>query len=318
MDDLLKRLPPRPQPLWLRLVAASAIICLCIAVQVTIVWLSQLPGLFVLVAGIFACAVAYDRIAGIYASVLATVAASLAIARLYPQAPAALSIAAFFVVALGISYFGDALRSSLERTRASERDREVMFREFAHRMQNNLATAISLLDRQARWQSNVEVRAALARAVERLHVVAEGQRHLQPLAPDKVEMRGYLAQMCDHLAGSLGAGRGIEFVFRLEPIAIDHGRALALALIVNELVTNALKYAFADRGRGVITIWLTRRADGIELTVSDDGIGYLDSAPEGFGNRLVRELAGQYGGTALRIGGPPGCRTQITIPGGAG
>ena len=223
-----------------------------------------------------------------------------------------------FVVALGISFFGDALRSSLERTRASERDREVLFREFAHRMQNNLATAISLLDRQARWQNNGEVRAALTQAVERLHVVAEGQRHLQLLTPDKVEMRGYLAQMCDHLAGTLGGGRGIEFVFRLEPIAIDHGRALALALIANELVTNALKYAFADRGRGVITISLTQIADGaIELTVSDDGIGYLDSVPEGFGTRLVRELAGQYGGTALRMGGPPGCRTQITIPGDA-
>ena len=316
MDDLLKRLPARPQPLWVQFAAATAIMALCIVVQAAVAWMSRLPGLFILLAGIFICAIAYERVAGIYASVLATAAAVFAVGRLYPEAPGGLAVVGFFSVALGISFFADALRASLERAYKAERDKDMLFRELAHRMLNNFSVAISLLEQQGRTHDNAEVRSALANAGDRLRILAEGQRHLQPLSPGLVEMRGYLAQICDHLAGSLGAARPIEFVLRLEPVTVDAGKALALALITNELVTNALKHAFVERNKGVITVALAQTPGSrIELAVSDDGVGFSGGASEGFGSKLVQGLSAQYGGIVVRKGAPPGCRVQVTIPG---
>ena len=315
MDTLLQRLPARPQTLPVQLAAAVAVMALCVALQAAVAWLSGLPGLFILLAGIFLCAFFLDRVAGIFATVLAAATALFAVNRLYPEAPGALMLVAFLSVGLALAFFSDALRSSLERARKAERDKDMLFRELAHRMQNNLAVAISLLAQQSRSHADAEARDALAKAGDRLRILAEGQRHLQPLAPGRVEMRGYLAQVCDHLGGSLAAPRAVEFVFRLDQVAVDADKALALALITNELVTNALKYAFVDRNKGVVTVALAQTPGGdVELTVSDDGAGYPDGVPEGFGSKLIQGLTAQFGGDVVRKGAPPGCRVQVTIP----
>src|SRR6476646_10482498 len=315
MDDWLGRLPGRPQPLYVRLLSATAVMAGCIALQAAVALLSALPGMFLLLAGIFICSFAFDRVAGVYAAVIATVAALVAVSRLYPGAPTAGTLVVFFCFGFALAVFADALRSALERARKVERDKDILFRELAHRMQNNLAVAVALLEQQSRSHASADTRAALANAGDRLRILAEGQRHLQPLGPGLVEMRGYLAQICDHLSGSLAAGRAIEFVFRLDAVAVDADKALALALITNELVTNALKYAFVDRNKGVVTVALAQTPGGdVELTVSDDGAGYPDGVPEGFGSKLIQGLTAQFGGDVVRKGAPPGCRVQVTIP----
>ena len=318
MDDWLGRLPARPQPLYVRLLAATAIMAGCIALQAAVAVLSALPGMFLLLAGIFICSFAFDRVAGIYAAVIATVAALVAVSRLYPgpRRPARWSCSS--ASALRSRMFADALRSALERARKVERDKDILFRELAHRMQNNLAVAIALLEQQSRSHAGADTRAALANAGDRLRILAEGQRHLQPLGPGLVEMRGYLAQICDHLSGSLAAGRAIEFVFRLDAVAVDADKALALALITNELVTNALKYAFVGRNKGIITVALAEGTGGeVTLTVSDDGVGSPAGAAEGFGSQLIRDLTAHHGGSVAYLGAPPGCRVQVTHAGGA-
>ena len=315
MDDWLGRLPGRPQPLYVRLLAATAVMVGCIALQAAVAMLSALPGMFLLLAGIFICSFAFDRVAGIYAAVIATAAALVAVSRLYPEAPKAGTLVAFFCVGFALAVFADALRSALERARKVERDKDILFRELAHRMQNNLAVAVALLEQQSRSHASADTRAALANAGDRLRILAEGQRHLQPLGPGLVEMRGYLAQICDHLSGSLAAGRAIEFVFRLDAVAVDADKALALALITNELVTNALKYAFVGRNKGIITVALSQGTGGeVTLAVSDDGVGSPAGAAEGFGSQLIRDLTAHHGGSVAYLGAPPGCRVQVTMP----
>ncbi|HWC91767.1 MAG TPA: hypothetical protein VG475_01465, partial [Pseudolabrys sp.] len=113
MDDWLGRLPARPQPLYVRLLSATALMAGCIALQAAVALLSTLPGMFLLLTGIFICSFAFDRVAGIYAAMIATVAALVAVSRLYPEAPAAGTLVVFFCVGFALAMFADALRSAL-------------------------------------------------------------------------------------------------------------------------------------------------------------------------------------------------------------
>jgi two-component sensor histidine kinase len=84
---------------------------------------------------------------------------------------------------------------------------------------------------------------------------------------------------------------------------------------VNELVTNAFKYAFPDERAGTVNVILRRVNDGkLELTVEDNGKGCPEGAKEGLGTRIVRLLAQQLESTIARAAANPGCRVSLTIP----
>jgi two-component sensor histidine kinase len=84
----------------------------------------------------------------------------------------------------------------------------------------------------------------------------------------------------------------------VEPIDLDASRAVSTGLIINELVTNALKYGFPDGREGEIAVTFRRQEHELCLTVQDDGIGIGQVAGESTGRRLVRALARQLGGHA--------------------
>jgi two-component sensor histidine kinase len=92
-------------------------------------------------------------------------------------------------------------------------------------------------------------------------------------------------------------------------------RAVAVGLIVNELVTNAFKYAFPDDRGGTVNVSLQRERDGkLQLAVEDNGEGCPDDAKEGLGSRIVRLLAQQLGSTIRRTATNPGCRVSLVLP----
>jgi two-component sensor histidine kinase len=315
MEKLLLRLPARPQPFLIRFAATTAVMAVCIGVQFAVARLSGLPGLFILLVGIFAASIIFDRTSGFYATLIGTISAYLFIRHLFPQVPGAPVLLIFFCVGIALSVVSEALRLAMERAIAAEREKDILFRELAHRMHNNLAIATSLLDMQGRAHDNPEVRAALSNAVDRLSILAEGQKQLRPQGAGLVEMRGFLGRICAHLSRSIGAPRTIDFDLAIEPATVSAEKAMVIGLITNELVTNAIKHAFAGDRPGTIAVTFAKDgADNLVLTVADDGIGCPDDAVEGFGTRLIQGLVVQHGGSSRRQDARPGCRVEVRIP----
>ena len=315
MEKLLLRLPKRPQPVWVRFAVTTAIMAVCVAVQFAVARLTGLPGLFILLVGIFAASVIFDRASGFYATLIGTISAYLFIRHLFPQLPGAPVLLVLFVVGIALAMVSEALRLAMERALAAERTKDILFRELAHRMHNNLAIAISLLDMQGRAHDNPQVRDALSNAVDRLAILAEGQEQLRPDGAGLVEMKCYLNRICAHLSRSIGTALSIDFDIAITPAMVSAEKAMVLGLITNELVTNAVKYAFPGGRPGKIAVTFAAEPAGdLVLVVADNGVGCPPEPVEGFGTRLIQGLVVQHGGRSARSQAAPGCRVEVRIP----
>jgi two-component sensor histidine kinase len=207
-----------------------------------------------------------------------------------------------------------------------ERDREIAERdlflaEFDHRMKNNFAIVAGLLDLQKRRASEPATAAALETAQMRVDSIARAHRHLYRGTgqPGTVEIRDYLTDLCAALAESLFLQGGITLACDSDEAAVPRDRAVSIGLVVNELVTNAAKHAFAGRDLGTIIVTLRNRTEGgWRVTVADDGVGMPKDAalPEkgnGLGSRLVEAFARQAGGTLSTESDDTGTRVVMRL-----
>jgi two-component sensor histidine kinase len=189
----------------------------------------------------------------------------------------------------------EAMRKALEKAVAAERSAEVLLYELNHRIRNNFAMVASVLELQKRSVKEQAAKDAFASAVARVHVIANAHDHLLPKEGQSlIDMREYLTVCCQNLGDALRDVRPIAVNVRAAQILLREDRAVSIGLIVNELVTNAFKYAFPDDRGGVVNVILHRVSDGkLELVVEDNGKGCPQDAKEGLGSRIVRLLAQQ-------------------------
>ncbi len=219
--------------------------------------------------------------------------------------------------------FAELFRRSVHRATA-ERDRELADRdlfleEFDHRVKNNFAIVAALLDLQRRRTRNTETEAALGEALARVESIARAHRHLYrgggSAAPGEVDMATYLQELSTALAESLFLRGAITLDCRSEHGALPRDRAVSIGLIVNELVTNAAKHAFAGRETGRIEVRFESTGPGWRLIVADDGIGMPESdAPRrdgGLGQRLIDAFVRQARGRLATESGVAG--TVVTV-----
>ena len=206
----------------------------------------------------------------------------------------------------------DVVKANFD-TSASKSQSEILLRELQHRMKNNLQLIVSFLELQKRQTNNEEARDRIAAVLDR--VLAIGLAHDQltfKISASSVNMQEYLAALCANLDPQRP---NIAITVNVEPVGIPLDRAVPIGLIVNELVTNSLKYAF-DEGGGTIAVAF--RADKLvgeaELTVRDTGRGMKDARPGAFGLRLVEMLAGQLGGTLMHDDASKGTVVTIRVP----
>ncbi len=188
-----------------------------------------------------------------------------------------------------------------EVVRASLREKEVMLKEIHHRVRNNLQVVSSLLRLQSADLENEAVREVFANSQRRIASMAlihEALYNSSDLA--RIDFEPYVTALVANLVDSFGAGTArIDMQVRVQAAPLSLDRALPMGLIVSELVSNALRHAFADRSAGRIAIELTdaSQGDGFTLSVSDDGVGLPASVDAwespGLGLRLVEALAGQ-------------------------
>jgi len=186
------------------------------------------------------------------------------------------------------------VHASRDRYAALAAEREVLLREVNHRVGNSLQIIASLLHLQASSSTQDDVKAALTNAMGRVAAVAQVHRRLYTSHDLKsVLLNQYLDALLEDLRRSAEGNRMSRLTLKAEPVEIDPDRAVAIGIIVNELVMNAVKYAYPD-GAGPIHVVLTAQGDDLVLSIADEGVGLnvkVDPRSTGMGQRIVSAMA---------------------------
>jgi two-component sensor histidine kinase len=206
------------------------------------------------------------------------------------------------------------VHASRDRFAALAAEREVLLREVNHRVGNSLQIIASLLHLQANSSTQEDVKAALTNAMGRVAAVAQVHRRLYTSQDLKsVLLNQYLEALLEDLRRSAEGNRMSRLTLKAEPIEIDPDRAVAIGIIVNELVMNAVKYAYPD-GAGPIHVHLTALDDHLLLSIADDGVGLsarTDPRSTGMGQRIVTAMASKLEASVERD--PAHAGTRIVL-----
>lgn len=173
-------------------------------------------------------------------------------------------------------------------------EKEILLREIHHRVKNNLQIISSLLRLQSRQIKDSAALDALREGQNRVKSMALIHQNLyQDETLTSIELQDYVSKLIDSLFYSYNIESDrIKLVKEIDPIRMDVDTLIPLGLILNELLTNALKYAFPDGRKGRIKISLKEKEDTLYLTVEDNGIGMPDKIREdSFGQRMVSSFA---------------------------
>jgi len=182
-------------------------------------------------------------------------------------------------------------------------EKEILVKEIHHRVKNNLMIISSLLNLQAQKIKDEKVQNVFKESQNRAKSMAIiHERLYQTKSMRKIEFDDYIRQLSTELFHTYRLGSGIHLNMDLDPVEIDVDHAIPLGLIINELITNSLKYAFPDgKGELCIEFHCLPGEDEFELVVSDDGVGFpadLDFRKvDSLGLQLVNNLTKQLDGT---------------------
>lgn len=212
----------------------------------------------------------------------------------------------------------ERLAEERNRSAALTRQTQTMFSELQHRVSNNLQLVSSLLLIQKAEVADPVARRALEEAGGRLATLGRLHRRLHDPSRDGLDMAGFLRELCDDVFETAGT-RGIACRVSATGVDIPQDQLIPLALIVTELVSNALEHGFAGGGPG--TVWVDLREDAagrdLHLTVRDDGAGlppgFSLDAPASLGLHIVQSLAAQIDGR-LSVAGTSGAAFTLTFP----
>ena len=206
------------------------------------------------------------------------------------------------------------VHASRDRYAALAAERELLLREVNHRVGNSLQIIASLLHLQASSSTQDDVKAALTNAMGRVAAVAQVHRRLYTSHDLKsVLLNQYLDALLEDLRRSAEGNRMSRLTLKAEPIEIDPDRAVAIGIIVNELVMNAVKYAYPD-GAGPIHVELKSQGDDIWLSITDDGVGLnvkADPRSTGMGQRIVSAMAAKLEASVERDPSHAGTRMLV-------
>jgi PAS domain S-box-containing protein len=200
------------------------------------------------------------------------------------------------------------------------RAKEMLLQELNHRIKNSLQLVSSLLTLQANRSKSLELKQGLIEAGRRISVVASLHERLYSFGlHDRVDISEYLRELAAETIAALDSGQAVDLRFVPAPdvrLALD--RAVPLALIISELMTNALKYAFAEGVGGTIDLAIKERDGKIEIILADDGAGLPDdfqpARSAGLGMRIVTALTRQIGGELTIIERAKGAGFRLMLP----
>lgn len=217
-------------------------------------------------------------------------------------------------------------RSLRERERDLERTaadlnlaleaKTTLLHEVDHRVKNNLQMVASLISLQSKRIPDEGVRTSLKTMLERVEALALVHRRLyQADDVSRFDVAAFAGDLVTDLVGSTGR-EDIRVDLDLESVEVSADKAAPVALMINELVTNALKHAFNGGRAGTIGLTVKRHGDAMRIGVSDDGVGIGDgeAAPASFGRTLIGQLARQLRASVEWQNAEPGARVMIHMP----
>ncbi len=276
----------------------------------------------------------FDRGSGFLATGLSALLALIFYLRPFDQ-PTALTVqnmvalVMFIAVGVAMTMILEALHRAVDNLHRSERARELLLNEFRHRTRNDLQSLVGILRLRAAGAPSEAGRDGLNEAAD--HAMALARIHTR-LAPDSASgddpatvcTRDFILGLCADLeAALLGPElRPVALAVEAEAHPIPTERAVQLGLVLNETVTNALKYAFPEGRAGTVRVHFARQGEEFVLTVADDGIGLPEEGNatgrrpprgSGLGTRLLSALAAQLRGRFMRRPGEGGVGTLAEL-----
>lgn len=179
-------------------------------------------------------------------------------------------------------------------------EKEFLLKEIHHRVKNNLETISSLLSLQTAQLENKEFQQIMAEAQNRVHSMGMIHNRLyQGENIKSIEMRDFFENLGSYIIDTFDASGRIIFLSDMKPLELHVDLAIPIGLIVNELISNALKYAFPGNCGGEIRVRLWEKEGLLQLSVSDNGIGMGENPKilgSGFGSELISLLTKQLDG----------------------
>jgi two-component sensor histidine kinase len=208
-------------------------------------------------------------------------------------------------------------RKNIKQQRLIE-EKEWLLKEIHHRVKNNLQTIMSLLESQSMNLEN-----------DALSAVKDSQHRVQAMAlihqklyltenVTTIDVQTYIQELVGYLKDSFSTRQRIHFQLEIQPINLDLTQAIPLGLILNEAITNVIKYAFPGDLKGILKISMLQRVEGdFLLEISDDGIGlspdFQEKSFRSLGMKLMRGLTNEIGGS-FHVESVDGTRVAITFP----
>ena len=206
------------------------------------------------------------------------------------------------------------LETLTQELRQSVDDKTVLLREVHHRVKNNLQVVASMVRLSSHHVHDSLARGVFAEIARRIRAIGlVHQTIYEQEAASAVSVQSYLQRLAMLEGDVYGIGdRGIMIETRGEG-ELDLNTAISMGLVVSEALANAIKHAFPDGQRGVITIIASASEQEWKVTVADNGVGFDNELDAGTGIRLIQALAGQMRGT-VRFVSDGGTRVEMRFP----
>lgn len=195
--------------------------------------------------------------------------------------------------------------------------KDALLHEIDHRVKNNMQIVASLIGMTLRDITDETVRASLQTAIGRVEAMSTVHRRFyQSDDVTRFDIGAFTRDLVTDLMASTGR-HDIRTVLDLAPIKVSAEKAASLALMLNEVVTNAIKHGFADGRNGTLSVTIRQAGQvNFQIIVEDDGPGlqHVESAAGTYGHRLVQRFARQLQAVIDWQDAEPGLRVMITLP----
>jgi two-component sensor histidine kinase len=182
-------------------------------------------------------------------------------------------------------------------------EKEWLLKEIHHRVKNNLQIVMSLLNSQSAYIDNEPALTAIHDSQHRVHAMSLIHQKLYNTENvSSIDMSSYIRELANYLGDSFNTGKRIRFEYNIAPLEMDVSQAIPLGLILNEAITNSIKYAFPDGRNGMISIALSNTGSNhYLLSISDNGIGmpahFTVKKPGSLGMSLMAGLSEDLDGS---------------------
>jgi two-component sensor histidine kinase len=313
-------------PLPLRIGSSALAVAAAYAFQIPIE--REVPGepFLLFFIAVIACTLAFGELAGFVACGVST---ALSFYFFEPvgmvavhRADDLIKIELYAVMAalsvLGAARFKGALLRLSRAMSNNEKRSAVLLQEMTHRVSNNFSVVAALIRSKAATVNEPSARSVLDEAVEQIVMMARLHRNLYSAGGiAALDSQSFLSELASDLSSTMGKYRQVSITSTVASCPLCLEQAVPLGMIVNELVTNALKHAFPEGGPGSVQILLRKEpGNRLALIIEDDGVGLPEGGlGTGTGQALVAALTEQLGGRVeAKSDKAAGTSFRVTFP----